>query len=110
LEPVIVPGHGRLAESNRNAIYETFYDLAVVLLMNFKHVEIGAHHHIPENEIWLWMGSLEPSQAVMGEGWTRTTLERHILAHGLERGCKVTTGDLKEMQNLIQLAYDDSWR
>lgn len=107
---MIVPGHGRLVESNRNAIYETFYDLAVVLLMNFKYVEIGAHHHIPENEIWLWMGSLEPSRAVVGEGWTRTTLEKHILAHGFGKGCTITTEALKEMKNLILLAYDDSWR
>jgi hypothetical protein len=96
---VIVPGHGRLAESNRNAIYEMFYNLAVILLMSFEQVDIGSYaDHLPENEIWLWVESPKTSQAAMcsTEEWTRTILEMYIQARGLQEGFEVMAEHLKK--------------
>lgn len=76
-----------------------FYNLAVILLMNFEQVEIGSYaDHLPENEIWLWVEMPETSQAAMWttEEWTRTTLEMYIQARGLQEGFEVMAEHLKE--------------
>ncbi|KAG7529367.1 hypothetical protein FFLO_05719 [Filobasidium floriforme] len=94
-EPVIVPGHGRLADSSRNAIYEMFYDIAVVSLMNCEHVETLDKGR--DNEIWLEVEVLETSHAVMDKEWTRNELEKYIQAHGLEKGFELMKECMNEM-------------